>query len=110
MNPLKVTTIIACILFACLNSSAQAQKITNVQETAVWVPGNIKVDGKLNEWGDNLQALNKATQVYYTLANDDKNLYLAIRSANQNSANKIVAGGLNLTINAAGKKAIRMLQ
>jgi len=105
MKPLKITiTIIAGILLlAGINLSAQAQK--NVQENPVWAPDNTKVDGRLNEWNDNFQALNKATQVYYTLANDDKNLYLVIKSANQNSANKIVAGGLNLTINAAGKKS-----
>src|SRR4051812_27283145 len=107
MKPLKVTTTIAAaiLFFAGINPSAQAQKTTNIQETAVWAPDNIKVDGKLNEWNDSFQALNKATQVYYTLANDDKNLYLVIRSANQNSANKIVAGGLNLTINNTGKKS-----
>lgn len=105
MKPLKITiTIAASIVLLALNLSAQAQKAVNVQEAAMWAPDNVKVDGKLNEWSD-LQVLNKATQVYYTLANDDKNLYLAIRSANQSTANKIVAGGINLTINAAGKKS-----
>src|SRR4051812_36675737 len=106
MNILKAITITGGILlFACINLTAQAQKTTNVQEAAVWVPDNIKVDGKLNEWNDSFQAFNKATQVYYTLANDGKNLYLAIKSVNQNTANKIVAGGINLTINTAGKKS-----
>ncbi|MEO8885098.1 MAG: hypothetical protein ABI367_03485 [Mucilaginibacter sp.] len=106
MTPLKVTITItvSILLLAAINLSAQEQKTTNVQEAAIWAPDNIKVDGKLNEWND-FQALNKATQVYYTLANDGKNLYLAIRSVNLNTANKIVAGGINLTINATGKKS-----
>jgi len=104
MNSLKtIITIAASIALSVFSLSAQAQK--TVQESAVWAPDNIKADGKLNEWGDNLQAFNKATQVYYTMANDNQNLYIAMRSANQNAANKIVAGGLNLTINAAGKKS-----
>lgn len=96
------TTLI--LLFASLNF-AYAQKTTNVQETAVWAPENIKVDGKLTEWNDTFQSMNKTTQLYYTLSNDDKNLYLVIKSAKTFSANKLVAGGLNLTINAAGKKS-----
>lgn len=93
------------LLLAGLNLNAQAQKTTNVQETAIWAPENIKVDGKLNEWNNSFQSMNKATQLYYTLVNDDKNLYLAIKSAHQNAANKLVVGGLNLTINAGGKKS-----
>lgn len=93
------------LLVACLSISANAQKTTNIQETAVWVPENMKVDGKLTEWNDSFQSMNKSTQLYYTLSNDDKNLYLVIKSAKSFSANKLVAGGLNLTINAVGKKS-----
>lgn len=103
MKHTKPTILITSILFvASLN--LQAQKVTNIQETAVWAPESIKVDGKLNEWNDSFQSMNKATQLYYTISNDDKNLYLVFKSANLNAGNKIVAGGLNLTINAAGKK------
>jgi hypothetical protein len=98
----KINLIASILLLPGIN--LYAQKTTNVQETAVWAPENIKVDGKLNEWNDNFQSMNKATQLYYTLSNDDKNLYLVIKSANNNSGNKLVGGGLNLTINAAGKK------
>ena len=100
----KINLITGILLLAGLSISAYAQKTTNVQETAVWAPENIKVDGKLTEWNDSFQSMNKATQLYYTLSNDDKNLYLVIKSANNNSGNKLVAGGLTLTINPAGKK------
>lgn len=106
MTPLKSITMktTLILLLAGLNF-AYAQKATNVQETAVWAPENIKVDGKLPEWNDSFQAMNKSTQLYYTISNDDKNLYLIIKSAKTFSANKLVGGGLNLTINAAGKKS-----
>lgn len=96
---------ITLLLLLASVSFAYAQKTTNIQENAVWAPENVKVDGKLTEWNDSFQAMNKATQLYYTVSNDDKNLYLVIRSVNQNSGNKLVAGGLTLTINAAGKKS-----
>ncbi|WP_460694781.1 hypothetical protein [Mucilaginibacter puniceus] len=92
------------LMLAGLSISAYAQKLTNVQEAAVWAPENIKIDGKLTEWNDTFQSMNKTTQLYYTLSNDDKYLYLVIKSAKSFSANKLVAGGLNLTINATGKK------
>ncbi|RZA02076.1 MAG: hypothetical protein EOP47_08275 [Sphingobacteriaceae bacterium] len=96
------TTII--LLLASISLSAYAQKTTNIQEAAVWAPENVKVDGKLTEWNDTFQAMNKSVQLFYTVSNDDKNLYLTIRSNTQQAGNKLVAGGLNFTINAAGKK------
>lgn len=90
------------ISFAAL--SANAQKLPAVQEVSVAAPANVKVDAKLGEWNDNFQALNKTTDIYYTMANDANNLYLVMKSADQANNNKIIGGGINLTINKAGKK------
>ncbi len=92
------------LLLASISLSTYAQKLSNVQDAAVWAPENVKVDGKLTEWNDSFQAMNKSVQLFYTVSNDDKNLYLTIRSNTQQAGNKLVAGGLNFTINAAGKK------
>jgi len=97
---MKATLI---LLIASVNF-AYAQKLSNVQDASVWAPENVKVDGKLTEWNDTFQAMNKATQLFYTVSNDDKNLYLTIRSNTQQAGNKLVAGGLNFSINPAGKK------
>jgi hypothetical protein len=85
--------------------SAQAQKLPNVQEGSVLAPANVKVDARLTEWGDNLQAYNKTVDLGYTIANDDKNLYLVIKASEPSITNKITAGGINLTINTDGKKS-----
>ena len=85
-------------------TSAKAQKLSDIQEGSVWAP-IVKVDGKLNEWGNTLKANNKSTNLTYTIANDAKNLYLAIQSKDITNNNKIMLGGITLTINSAGKKS-----
>ncbi|MES2277076.1 MAG: hypothetical protein V4592_13690 [Bacteroidota bacterium] len=93
------------LLLSVISLSVFAQKLNTVQEGSVLAPANIKVDGKLTEWNDTFQAYSKTTNVYYTMANDADNLYLVMKSVDQSNNNKIIGGGINLTINTAGKKS-----
>jgi hypothetical protein len=105
-NILKFTKI-ALNTFCFIASSltiAQAQKLSDVQEVSVWASA-VKVDGKHNEWENNFKATNKSTNLTYTLANDAKNLYLAIQSKDLTNNNKIMLGGITLTVNPSGKKS-----
>jgi hypothetical protein len=106
MKSLQLITqpILMSLLCLGLSSSLKAQKLSNIQEGSVWAPANVKVDAKLNDWNDALQADNKTTGIYYTIANDSKNLYLVIKSTDQMIDNKIIAGGIDFTINTSGKK------
>lgn len=76
----------------------KAQKLPNIQTTGVWLPETVKIDGKLNEWDNGLSANNKSNHLQYTLANNDKYLYLAVKSADKVTVGKIIAGGVNLTM------------
>lgn len=88
----------------CLSSVlSYAQKTPDIQISALVAPANIRVDGKLSEW-QSFAAENKRTELFYSLANDNKNVYLAIKSATKESLNKILAGGISFTINPEGKK------
>lgn len=78
---------------------ANAQKLPNVQQVSLRMPANIKIDGKLTEWGPKLKAHNTATDVDYTLANDDKNLYLALRTTEYFVIENILKHGVRFTIN-----------
>lgn len=102
----KTLNSVAIIVSLCglINLSAYSQKLNAVQDGSVWAPLGVKIDGKLNEWGDTFQAYNNATDIFYTMANDDANLYLVIKSTNQANNNKILGGGIDITINTAGKK------
>lgn len=99
---LKNTLII--FLLSTISIMANAQKLPNTQQTSVLTPANIKIDGKATEWGDKFQAYNKATGIYYTLCNDDANLYLTIQATIPDVIKKILNGGITLTISKAGKK------
>lgn len=91
MKIFKVLILISIISTLQLH----AQKLPDIQQGNQWLTG-IKIDGKLNEWPQPLKAYNKATHSWYSVANDDKNLYLAIKT---DRAGKIISGGLTFIIN-----------
>lgn len=93
---------VSTLFLAGINMLAFAQKTENVQDKSVWASSPIKVDGKITE--DVFQASNKSTLLSYTMSNDDKSLYLTIKSADNTNNNKIMMGGITLAINTDGKK------
>ncbi len=82
----------------------KAQKLPNKQEVSLRAPSNIKIDGKATEWGNKFRAYNKATNIFYTISNDDNKLYLTVQATDPGIANKIVGGGVTLTIITSGNK------
>ncbi len=95
-------SVLCWFLFSCIQ--VDAQKLPNVQQTSLRAPANIKIDGKATEWGNKFQAFNRATEVFYTIANDDDKLYLIIQAPNPDIINKIILGGITFTVNGSGKK------
>jgi hypothetical protein len=95
-------------LFTLLVSAAfittYGQKPPSEQKGSVRAPSTIKIDGKANEWGNKFQAYSNHTQFYYTMSNDDKNLYLTIQADEPPIIRRIINGGVTLTINKSGKK------
>jgi len=94
--------------FLLLVSVACAQKLPKVQTSSVWAPADIKIDGKTTEWNDHFQAHNQPNHMYYTLSNDDDNLYLTVRMDDKQGDAKIFKGGLTFTIIPLDKKATRI--
>lgn len=84
-------------------STSFAQKPPDVQKGGLRAPAELKIDGQLTEW-DGMAAYNKRLVLYYTIANDDKNLYLAIKSDNAVITHKILHGGFSFMINTTEKK------
>ena len=81
-----------------------AQKTPDVQEVGMKAPTTTKVDGKNLEWNDTFAAKNKRTNIWYSLSNDDKYLYLVVKSTDVPNNTKILAGGITLSINPDGKR------
>ena len=106
MSLKKQKYLIGLISYMCaMPLLVSAQKLPNIQAAGVWLPETVKIDGKLNEWADGLSANNKANHLQYTLANDDKYLYLAIKSDDKVIIGKIMAGGINIIIGLPGDKS-----
>ena len=92
------------ILFYFIPLIAKAQKLPDVQQVGLWSPNTLRIDGKEPEWNNAFAANNKRTDIFYTICNDDKNIYMAIKSANADIAGKIIAGGISFLVNTKGKK------
>jgi hypothetical protein len=67
-------------------------------------PANITIDGDLKDWGDSLRYYNQEKQLNYALANDQENLYMAIRVNDRSEQIRILREGLTLSIDTRGKK------
>jgi uncharacterized membrane protein YgcG len=101
--PLTVLLSVSCVnLFA--QDDLASKKFENIQATNLLAPDKIKIDGNLTDWNNNFQAYNKSTKLYYTMSNDDKFLYLVVKSIDPTNNTKIAAGGITLTINTDNKK------
>jgi len=93
------------ILLLAICATVYAQKLPGVQpSTGLRAPANIKIDGKTTEWDNKFQAYNHATDIFYTMANDDNNLYLTVQATDAVIAKKILGGGVKLTLNKSAKK------
>jgi len=96
--------IITTIFVAAGILSVEAQKLPNVQQVSVKAPANIKIDGKANDWGNKFEASNSSTELLYTIANDDKKLYLVAQTTSPIVMNRIANGGIKLIIQKNGTK------
>jgi hypothetical protein len=83
-----------------------AQKLPNIQIASLRAPANVKVDGKVTEWGDQFQAYNNKTEIFYTIANDSEKLYLAIQATDEAIIKKIVMGGITFSVSSTTKRDV----
>ncbi len=93
----------AFLLLCYIGLDGYAQKLPDIQSGTILAPIAVRIDGKNLEW-NNFSAENKRTGLLYTISNDDKNLYLAIRAINNDVITKVFAGGISVSINTKGKK------
>ena len=100
--PVKSLLITAAAI--AVNFAAIAQKLPNVQKTSVYAPANVKTDGKTAEWSNKFEAQNNATQLYYTMANDNEKLYLTLQGKDAHAISKMMNGGITLTIKSDAKE------
>jgi hypothetical protein len=83
---------------------AVAQKLPTTQQISLRAPSELKIDGLPTEWNNVYQAYNKSTDIFYTISNDDNNLYLIVHASISRSMEKIIEGGISFKVNNSGKK------
>jgi hypothetical protein len=91
-------------LFFIVPVALHAQKLPDLQKKSLRAPNNIKIDGNAIEWGNRFQAYNKATDIFYTICNNDENLYLIIHASDPDVLTKITNRGVLFCINTLGIK------
>jgi len=89
-------------LFIVNISNAQSSK-TGVATLQV-PPANLVIDGNAKEWGDSLRYYNAEKKINYSLANDQENLYMAIKITDRLNQMKILRAGITFSIDTKGKK------
>jgi hypothetical protein len=83
---------------------AKRGELPEIQQISLRAPAKVKIDGKANEWNNDFHAYNHRTDIFYSIANDDDNLYLVIQAADPKAINKIVGGGITFTIQRSLKQ------
>ena len=106
MRKIKYKLLVFVILVGTTVSS-NAQKLSDKQDAGIRAPLGIKVDGKIADWNSGLKAYNKTTQIYYSLCNDDDNLYLVVQAADPVIIRKINSNSLSFMLkNPAQSKKV----
>ena len=100
----QFTGLILLTLSFIMPSICAGQSLPSIQEKSLRIPVGMKIDGKAAEFNNTFQAYNKTTYLYYTLSNDDDNLYLVIQSKNVGINHKIFHSGITFTVNPYGSK------
>jgi hypothetical protein len=99
-SSIRTFLFLSTLFAAALN--AVGQKLPGKQEGSLLAPPKVKIDGKATEW--TFRAYNIATDVFYTMAHDNDNIYLVIKAADESSVRKIISSGITFSVNNTAKK------
>ena len=101
----RIKSIVLLILYVLLANSLPAFSQRKAETIITkWAEKPVKVDGLMDDWPDSLTLFNDATKLFYSLSNDEENLYLTIRSSSRENLSKILLGGISFTANIESKK------
>jgi len=84
-----------CIISVSTNAQ---KKYPQVQQVSLRAPADIKIDGDAKEWHNTFQAWTKVDKMFYTISNDDNNIYLTVGTEGPVALGKIMFGGITFTI------------
>jgi len=91
------------VLLFFLTTTAFAQSLPNIQKGSVYLR-DVNIDGQALEINDTFQAYNKAIDAFYTLSNNENNLYLVLKIKYEDVTSKVLLGGTTITLNHGKSK------
>jgi hypothetical protein len=94
--------ILACNVLMLFMTNAMAQK-RGVVEPLNWAEGRV-VDAELSDWGATLSKSHSGQELHYELANDQSNIYVAIRIVDMQRQIQAVTRGVSFMINTEGRR------
>jgi len=96
----KINTMkkILLIAFSIIASTAFSQSLPKIQTSSIRTPANVKIDGNLSEWGNKLQARNNVDGIFYTISNNNDNLYLTLIAPYKEASRKAIRGGVTFSV------------
>lgn len=98
MKSINLKTILFLVLLVRFVSAGFAQINDKAHRDGLFVLPTIKIDGKNLEWKDKDFSVNKRTDLSYIISNDDRNLYVVIKSTDIDNCKKIMAGGITFSV------------
>lgn len=96
--------IVLLNLFTLCCNGVWGQKIKSIAPTQLDYRAALQIDGDLSDWGDSLRFIYDKQLLQYEIANDDHNLYVAMRVVDGAQQMQALHQGFNFTINKDGKK------
>lgn len=97
---MKINLLFICymITFLAVPTKVWAQKKAEVIKTK-WAESPMLIDGILSDWTDSLDLYSSETKLYYSIANDQENIYIAVKNTSAENLSKILARGISFTAN-----------
>ncbi len=91
-----------CLFTACSSGRHTAQ--TSSVPTILWQDKPVAIDGQYDDWDLPYSFMDSKAKIEYSFSNDQKNLYLTIKSSDRMTQLKILRAGMNVWIDPYNKK------
>jgi hypothetical protein len=102
-NLMYSKVVLIALTTLAIHATASAQKLPGKQEVSLNIPTNVKINGKADEWNNQFQAYDSATELKYTIANDDKNLYVIVSAEHNFIVQKALLQGVTISVSPLTK-------
>ena len=90
----KIFLISLCVIA----NAAFSQSLPKIQTSSIRTPANVKIDGNLSEWDNKLQARNNIDGLFYTISNNNDNIYLTLIAPYKEASRKAIRGGVTFSV------------